>query len=106
MPYSANSCLPWYSRRSITSRRSAPSLLVAPLGWSRGLLRLAGVERLLEPPDYVRERGAGGEHRGHAGLAQPRDLVGGDDPAPEHQHRAPPPLAPETHQAREQRVVQ
>src|SRR5438132_376580 len=76
MSYSANSCLPWYSSRSTT--------WLAPLAWSRRLLRLAGVERLLEPPDDVRERGAGGEHRGHAGLAQPRDLVGGDDPAPEH----------------------
>src|SRR6266496_6848069 len=104
MPYSANSCLPWYSRRSITSRRSAPSLLVAPLAWSRGLLGLASVERLLEPPDDVRERGAGGEHRGHAGLAQPRDLVGGDDPAPEHQHISHALLAQERHDAREQRV--
>src|SRR6266702_3274998 len=97
MPYSANSCLPWYSRRSIT--------WLAPLVGSRGLLRLAGVERLLEPPDDVRERGAGGEHRGYAGLAQPRDLVGGDDPAPEHQHVAHALLAQERHDAREQRVV-
>src|SRR5437763_13944388 len=97
MPYSANSCLPWYSRRSTT--------WLAPLGSSRGLLRLAGVERLLEPPDDLRERGAGGEHRGHARVAQPRDLVGGDDPTPEHQHVADALLAQERHDAGEQGVV-
>src|SRR5438876_5123983 len=102
MPYSANSCLPWYSRRSITFGRSAPLRSVAPLGRSRRLLRLASVERLLEPTDDVRERGAGGEHRGHAGLAQPGDLVRGDDPAPEHQHVAHALLAQERHDAREQ----
>src|SRR5256886_7154484 len=97
MPYSANSCWPWYSRRSITG--------LALLGRSRRLLRLASVERLLEPTDDVRERGAGGEHRAHAGLAQPSDLVRGDDPAPEHQHVAHALLAQERHDAREQGVV-
>src|SRR5215211_8383537 len=97
MPYSANSCLPWYSRRSITR--------LVRLGESRGLLRLARVERLLKPPDDLGQRGAGGEHGSNTRLAQARDLVGGDDPAPEHEHVPHALLAQERDDAREQRVV-
>src|SRR4029453_2451940 len=96
MPYSANSCLPWYSRRSITSCRSAPLT---------GQLGVAGVEGLLQPSGDLGERGAGREHGGHTCLAQAPDLVGGDDPAPEHEHIAHALLAQQRDDAREQRVV-
>src|SRR5215204_1947853 len=105
MPYSANSCLPWYSRRSTTWLAPLDFLGSLRSEGSRGLLRLARFQRLLEPADDLRERGAGREDRGHTCLAQARDLVGRDDPAPEHEHVADALVAQQRHDAREQRVV-